>query len=497
MKIAFSKTSLPRKGAVAVLIGEGKKLSPGARQVDEATKGQITRALKSIRFDGKSGETATILAPTDLGLSRVILAGIGKPEDFGAQEAEKLGGNLYAAVAKTGDAGLSVLVDADDAKRGQPVRWSAHMAQGALLRSYRFDTYRTEEKPEDKPTLNRLTFLSGSSAAARRAFSELEPVANGVMLTRQLISEPPNVLYPETFAERCTELTELGLEVEVLDRGDMEQMGMGSLLGVAQGSIREPRLVVMQWRGGRGRRRKPICFVGKGVTFDTGGISLKPAAGMEEMKWDMGGAGVVTGLMAALAGRKARVDAVGVIGLVENMPDGNAQRPGDIVKSMSGKTIEIINTDAEGRLVLADALWYTEDRFQPEVMINLATLTGAIIISLGNEHAGLFSNNDELAERLTEAGLATDEKLWRMPMGPAYDKMLDTDGADMKNTGERGGGSITAAQFLKRFVRDAAWAHLDIAGVTWSKKDKPTVPRGGTGFGVRLLDRLVADYYEK
>jgi leucyl aminopeptidase len=272
---------------------------------------------------------------------------------------------------------------------------------------------------------------------------------------------------------------------------------MNMLLGVAQGSRRPARLIVMQWKGNpRAKNKAPLAFLGKGVTFDTGGISIKPAGGMEDMKWDMGGAGVVVGLMKALAGRKARVNVVGIAGCVENMPDGNAQRPGDIVKSMSGQTVEVINTDAEGRLVLGDALWYCQDRFKPQFMINLATLTGAIIVALGHEHAGVFANNDQLADRLVASGKAVEEKLWRMPLGDAYDRALDTDAADMKNIGGRDAGSITAAQFLQRFVNGVPWAHLDIAGTTWSKKDTQIVPKGATAFGVRLLERFVADHYE-
>mgnify|MGYP000430463616 CR=1 FL=1 len=298
----------------------------------------------------------------------------------------------------------------------------------------------------------------------------------------------------------------LGVDVEVMGRSQMEKIGMGALLGVGQGSEREPKLVVMQWQGlpngsGKGRKGKkdaasPIAFVGKGVTFDTGGISIKPSAGMEDMKWDMGGAGVVIGLMKALAGRAAKVNVVGIVGLVENMPSGSAQRPGDIVTSMSGQTIEVLNTDAEGRLVLADALWYCKDRFKPRWMVDLATLTGAMVVSLGQEKAGVFSNNDELAERIYAAGEAVDEHVWRMPLGDEYDKLIKSDVADMKNIGSRWGGSITAAQFLQRFVDKTPWVHIDIAGVTWSSKDKTTVPKGGTAFGVRLLDRLVADHYE-
>jgi leucyl aminopeptidase len=312
------------------------------------------------------------------------------------------------------------------------------------------------------------------------------------------VSEPANIIYPRTFADRCLELSEVGVEVQVLDQDQMKKLGMGAILGVAQGSVQEPYLVVMKYDGDPDASdKRPVAFVGKGVTFDTGGISIKPAAGMEDMKWDMGGAGVVLGLMKGLAARKAKVNAVGVVGLVENMPSGSAQRPGDIVTSMSGQTIEVLNTDAEGRLVLADALWFTQDTFKPRAMINLATLTGAIIVALGTEHAGLFSNNDELSEQLTAAGRKVGEKLWRLPMNDAYDKAINSDAADVKNiAGSRDAGSIIGAQFLQRFVNNVPWAHLDIAGVTWAKKDNGTVPKGSTAFGVRLLDRYVADVFE-
>ncbi|HJN24943.1 MAG TPA: leucyl aminopeptidase, partial [Rhodospirillales bacterium] len=338
------------------------------------------------------------------------------------------------------------------------------------------------------------------SIKARSTFAPMDKVADGVFMTRDLVSEPANVIYPETLAKQAQSLSKLGVKVEVLGEAQMRKLGMGALLGVGQGSDREPRLVVMRWNGKKGKARNdaPVAFVGKGVTFDTGGISIKPSGGMEDMKWDMGGSGVVIGLMRALAGRKANANVVGVVGLVENMPSGTAQRPGDIVTSMSGQTIEVLNTDAEGRLVLADALWYTKERFKPKFMVDLATLTGAIIICLGDQKAGLFSNDDKLSQQLSDAGEAVDESVWRMPMGDNYDKMLNCDAADMKNiSGGRGAGSITAAQFLKRFVDKTPWAHLDIAGVTWSNKASPVAPKGGTAFGVRLLDRLVADNYEK
>ncbi len=320
-----------------------------------------------------------------------------------------------------------------------------------------------------------------------------------MFFTRDLVSEPANVIYPETLAEQARSLEKVGVEVEVLDERAMRELGMGALLGVAQGSARPPRLVVMQWRGAgkADGRTAPLAFIGKGVTFDTGGISIKPAAGMGDMKWDMAGSAVVIGLMRLLAARKAKVDAVGIVGLVENMPSGTAQRPGDIVTSMSGQTIEVLNTDAEGRLVLADAMWYCQDRFEPRLMIDLATLTGAVIVALGHHNAGLFANDDELASRLTEAGKAVGEEVWRLPLAEAYDRDIDSDAADVKNIGGgRAGGSITAAQFLQRFVNKVPWAHLDIAGMAWSSKDAATVPKGATAFGVRLLDRFVARYYE-
>jgi leucyl aminopeptidase len=323
-------------------------------------------------------------------------------------------------------------------------------------------------------------------------------VAEGVFLARDVVSEPPNVIYPMTLADQARGLSKLGVDVEILGVKEMKKLGMGALLGVGQGSVHESQIAIMRWNGDpKGRDRKPVAFCGKGVTFDTGGISLKPAAGMEDMKWDMAGAGVVIGLMKALAGRRARLNVVGIVGLVENMPSGAAQRPSDIVTSMSGQTIEVNNTDAEGRLVLADVLWYTQDRFKPRLMVDLATLTGAIVIALGHEHAGLFSNNDELADKLLDAGKASGELLWRMPLAEAYDQEIDSDVADVKNiSGGRAGGSIIGAQFLQRFVNNVPWAHLDIAAMAWSKKDQGTVPKGATAFGVRLLDRLVADNYE-
>jgi leucyl aminopeptidase len=489
MKISFVEAGLPTGGAVVVGVKDKRKLTATAADLDKKTSRAITRAMKASRFDGSRSQTLDIPAPAGTRLDRIILLGLGNPKEIDDSGAEALGGTLVGCLNGAGETDATVLLDdlvAPD-----------HVALGARLGGYRFDKYRTREKAKDKPTLKTLRIGAKSPAAARRTFGILDKVADGVFMTRDLVSEPANVIYPETLAKAAQSLTKLGVKVEVLDEKQMRKLGMNALLGVAQGSSHPPRLVVMQWQGAaKSKKSKPIAFVGKGVTFDTGGISLKPSAGMEDMKWDMGGAGVVIGLMKALAGRKAKANVVGVAGLVENMPSGSAQRPGDIVKSMSGQTIEVLNTDAEGRLVLADALWYTQDRFHPQFIVDLATLTGAIIIALGNEHAGMMSNNDELADRLTKAGIATGDKLWRLPLHDNYNKLIDTESADVKNIGNREAGSITAAQFLQRFVNEVPWAHLDIAGVTWSKKGSPVVPKGGTGFGVRLLDRLVADNYE-
>ena len=487
MKISFAEPAPVKSGTAVVAVAAGGKLMPAARDLDKAAGGALTKAIKASRFDGEIRQTLDVPAPAGVKLDRIVLLGLGKEKEIDDLAAESLGGTIVAKLNAMGAKGAAVNLDG----KADPAR----VALGATLRAYRFDKYRTKESAKDKPSLSALTVMSESPAKARRAFGPLAKVADGVAFTRDLVSEPANVIFPATLAREAKKLEKLGVKVRVFDEKQLKKMGAGALLGVAQGSARPARMVVMQWSGGK-KDAAPVAFVGKGVTFDTGGISLKPPGGMEDMKWDMGGSGVVIGLMKALAGRKAKVNAVGVVGLVENMPSGTAQRPGDIVKSMSGQTIEVLNTDAEGRLVLADALWYTQKEFKPRLMVDLATLTGAIIIALGHEHAGMMSNDDDLAEKLLAAGISTGEKLWRMPLADAYDKAIDCDIADMKNIGGRDAGSITAAQFLQRFVNEVPWAHLDIAGVTWSKKDAPTIPKGGTGFGVRLLDRFVADNYE-
>lgn len=495
MKLRFTDLSLPADGSIVVFALKDKALSASAEAVDKALDGAVSRAMAASRFKGGGGDSLVLPSPGDGRFDRVVLLGLGKPQDFDALVAQNAGGRAVTALNGAGAKSAVLLLDPVDGGKIGGAEAAARAGFGARLRSYRFDRYRTKQKAEQKPTLTGLSVGAPGAAAARKAFRPLDKLAGGVFLTRDLVSEPPNIMYPETLAAQGEALKELGVEVEILGEDAMGELGMGSLLGVGQGSARESKLLVMQWRGGAEKDR-PVAFIGKGVTFDTGGISIKPAAGMDDMKWDMGGSGVVIGLMKALAGRKAKCNVVGVAGLVENMPSGTAQRPGDIVTSMSGQTVEVLNTDAEGRLVLADALWYTQDRFKPVFMVDLATLTGAIIIALGSENCGLFSNNTELADRIAAAGKDVGEQAWRMPLGDAYDKQINSDAADVKNIGGREAGSITAAQFLQRFVNDVPWAHLDIAGVTWSKKDKPTVPKGGTGFGVQMLDRLVAEHYE-
>ena len=501
LDIAFAKAVLPKSGVLVVPLAEGAALDGLAAALDKALAGGLSRAIEAASFTGKKGQKASLLAPKP-GFKSVLLLGTGKVEKFDARAAEEFGGEIAAALSK--EAEVVVLGEALDGAL------AAHIGLGARLRAYRFDKYRTTQKEDEKPKLARLTVLAGDAAAARTAYVPLAAVAEGVEFTRDLVTEPANVLYPEEFADRIEELKKLGLKIEVYDKKDLEKLGFGSMLSVSWGSAREPRMVVLQWLGASGatnadgkkvkKPKDPVAFIGKGVTFDTGGISIKPAAGMEDMKWDMAGAGTVVGLMAALAGRKARVDAVGLVGLVENMPSATALRPGDVVKSYSGQTIEVLNTDAEGRLVLADVLYYAQERFTPKFMVDLATLTGAIIVALGHEYAGMFSNNDDLSNKLLAAGQATGESVWRMPLAPLgerYDKNLKSQIADMQNIGGgRAGGSATAAQFLQRFVNGTPWAHLDIAGMAWATKDAATTPKGATAFGVRLLDRLVADHYE-
>jgi len=503
MRISFAKPGQPRSGAVIVGVWEEAVLTPAARRLDETTDGAIMRALSAApRFKGKKDELLPIVGPANLAVSRVVLAGLGKSDLANARLFQQLGGNLVAHLNSAGEREATIAIDVDEGVPIDQTEVAVQLAFGARLRAYRFDKYKTKQKPEEKASLDHLTVATAAPDAAKLAYEPLDKTASAVFFSRDLVSEPPNVIYPETLAAQAGTLASLGVAIEILDEKKMQKLGMNALLGVGQGSTRPPRLVVMEWHGstagGSDNRSSPLAFIGKGVTFDTGGISIKPAAGMGDMKWDMAGSAVVIGLMQLLAARKAKVNAVGVVGLVENMPSGTAQRPGDIVTSMSGQTIEILNTDAEGRLVLADALWYCQDRYKPRLMIDLATLTGAVVVALGHHRAGLFSNNDELAGRLIAAGEAVGEEVWRLPLDESYDREIDSDAADVKNIGSgRAGGSILGAQFLQRFVNDVPWAHLDIAGMAWSNKDSATVPKGATAFGVRLLDQFVAQYYER
>lgn len=497
MRVEFLAFPKAFAGNVAVFVGPEKQLLATAEAVDEAADGAVTRALEAGRFSGAKGQTQTVLGQSG-DIARLLLLGVGKGQDLDARAAEELGGVVAAEANAAGHTAVTVVVDPVEGSRLSPAELAAHLALGVRLRSYRFDKYKTKDKPEQKLSLQRLTVVLAAPAEARKAYALLEPVVDAVFLARDLVSEPPNVLYPVEFARRAKELTKLGVKVEILGEAQMRKLGMETLLAVGQGSGRDSQLLVMKWMNGP-KGQAPVALIGKGVCFDTGGISLKPAAGMEDMKWDMGGAGAVTGAMKLIAGRKAKANVVAVCALVENMPDGNAQRPGDVVKSMSGQTVEVINTDAEGRLILCDAMWYAQEKFKPQAMVELSTLTGAIIVALGHERAGLFCNDTELSNRLRAAGSGIGEKLWRMPLGPKYDKLIDSEIADMKNVGGgRDGGSITAAQFLQRFVQEGvAWAHIDIAGVAWSGKGDTTTPKGATAFGVRLLDRLIAENYER
>ena len=497
MKTNFAKIAVPKQGTLVLTALRGSKFTDTTKAVDRRIDGALRRAVKAAtRFTGEKGQFLEILAPAGLRLGRIFLAGIGKGSELDRLGFEALGGAAVKKASATGDSDLAIAVDHIPGCDVSVAESAARIAAGATMGVYRFGRYRTKEKADRKPSVTALTILTDPVAEARKAFKPMAAVAESVNFARDLVVEPGNVMTPKALAGRARRLDKLGVKVEVLGQTRLEKLGMGALLGVAQGSDNEPYVVTMQWNGKPGSKKTDLALVGKGVTFDSGGLSIKPSSGMEEMKFDMAGSAAVIGAMRALAARKAKANVVGVVGLVENMPSAKAQRPGDVVTSMSGQTIEVLNTDAEGRLVLADCLWYAKEKFKPGAMINLATLTGAVIVSLGYHHAGIFSNNDDLAWQLTKAGKESGEPVWRLPLGPDYDRQIDSDIADMKNIGGKGAGSITAAQFLKRFVDDVPWTHIDIAGTAWGYKDKPTVPRGATGFGVRLLNRLVATNFE-
>lgn len=499
MDISFKKLELPKKGTAIFFVDEDLKL--GSLLEKSKYKEHVKKAISvSSNFKGKKGQMIPIYAPQGGTLDKIVLLGVGKKGEVDPKVLKSMGGKVVNYANSTKISNVSVIIEDNNSwKKISPEEVVYNIALGAKLKDYSFNHYFVDKKEKHKTYIKKAEFYTAHDAKAKKDYKEIEAVTSGVFLTRDLVSQPANVLYPATFVKEIKKMTKLGVKVKVLDKKEMTKLGMGALLGVAQGSAQEPYLAIMEWNGGK-KGDQPIAFVGKGVTFDTGGISLKPSANMGDMKYDMGGAGTVTGLMHALAARNAKANVIGVVGLVENMPSGTAQRPGDVVKSMSGQTIEIDNTDAEGRLVLADALWYTQGKYKPKFMINLATLTGAIIIALGeNIHAGLFSNNDTLAKNLASAAEKTHEGLWRMPLGQEYDDQINSVIADVKNTGQgRGAGSTTAAQFLQRFVNKVPWAHIDIAGMAWDKKGTGDLhPKGATGYGVRLLSQLVKDHYEK
>ncbi|MEM7004907.1 MAG: leucyl aminopeptidase [Pseudomonadota bacterium] len=487
MKIKFADTA--STDIAAFIVDDGGKLPEAAAALDDETGGLLTVALKGGRFSGKAGQQISVVLPADASASRCLLVGGGSPDARDSLSYQKLGAEIFKSQAMSGFKSLAIYLDSSDG--------AANTAAGARLAAYRYDEFFTKLKDDAKPSVSAITIVTEEVKDARSAFKPLSAEVDGTYFARDLVNAPPSHLYPATFAKELKKLEDLGVEVEILGEKEMKSLGMGSLLGVGQGSVKESKLGIMRWKGGK-TGDKPVALVGKGVCFDTGGISLKPGAGMEDMRGDMGGAAAVAGTMKAVATRKAKANVVGLVGLVENMPDGDAIRPGDILHSASGQTIEVQNTDAEGRLVLADVLWYTQAHEKPRCIVDLATLTGAILISLGHSYAGLFSSDDNMAEQLSAAGQASGERVWRLPMGPEYDRMLKSKFADMRNIGGRLAGSITAAQFLKRFVDEGMpWTHLDIAGVAWVNGDKPaTDPSWASGFGPRLLSRWIADNYE-
>ena len=493
IEIAFEPlTSRARGGDLVVFVGDDLALSGAAVDaLGRAGADLVARAAASERFKGKAQSGLSLPAPAGVEADRLVVVGLGSEKDRAKLDWTTLGG---FTAGRVGTRSARVVLDWPGFSGS--ARDIADFSLGARLRGYSFDRYKTKKKDEDE-TSAALTLLVADPGAAGAAARDAAAVAEGVVLARDLVNEPPNVLYPEEYARRVSELEKLGVEVEILDVARMKELGMGALLAVAQGSAREPRLAIMRWNGADDASEAPLALIGKGVVFDSGGVSIKSAGGMEDMKGDMGGSAAVVGTLHALASRKAKANVIGAIGIVENMPDGNAYRPSDIVTSLSGQTIEVINTDAEGRLVLADVLWHVQATYKPRAMIDLATLTGAIIVALGQDIAGLFSNDDDLSAKITAAGEAAGERVWRMPLIPAFDKAIDSKFADMKNTGGRHGGAATAAAFLKRYVNDVPWAHLDIAGVAMASTASEINRSWGAGWGVRLLDRLVRDHYER
>lgn len=506
LDIVFSPLSAAPEKAALAFASDDLVMGDRLKELDVQSGGQVTKAAAAGDFKGKSKSSIEILAPAKIDVGRLIVLGTGKSADLTELDRTLLGGSAYGLLSGRKCVQASIVAEIADAGV-KPEVVAADLALGALLRSYTFKKYLTRKPAGDdaaagaanggRDELRKLVVHTADPEKARQVFQRHKAVAEGVFLARDLVNEPANVLGPVEFADRVKELESAGVDVEILDVPQLEALKMHSLLCVGQGSVRPSRVAVMQWHGAKSKRAKPVCFVGKGVVFDTGGISIKPAAGMEDMKGDMGGAACVSGLMLTLAKRKANVNVVGLIGCVENMPSGSAVRPGDIVMSMSGQTIEVLNTDAEGRLVLADVLWYAQDRFKPKLIVDLATLTGAIMVALGKDYAGVYCNDDKLFDDLQVASDATGEKIWRMPLDKSFDKLIESKNADMKNIGGRWAGACTAAAFLQRFIKDTPWAHIDVAGTAMDATRSDISPSWASGWGVRLLDRFVAEYHEK
>ncbi len=492
LKLSIADLSSSTAPSLVVVVDDALTLGKATCGLFPSLQALIKRVAETEKFKGKAQSSITILGDSESRLERIIVLGTGAAAERGKLNWLNLGGGLLSKLPNGSD--VDIIFEDENFSPAN----IADFALGLQLKAYNFEQYKTKKKEADvsEGLPSSISLMSSDKNAVRKAWKQREPVAEGVNLARTLVNEPPNILYPVEFANRAGKLEKLGVEIEELDEKQLKKLGMKALLGVGQGSTKDSRVVIMRWNGSSDAKAQPIAFVGKGVTFDTGGISIKPSASMEDMKGDMGGAACVVGLMHSLSSRKAKVNAIGIIGLVENMPDGNAIRPGDILTSMSGQTIEIINTDAEGRLVLADILHHVNTEFKPKFIVDLATLTGAILVALGQEYAGMFSNNDELCERLTKIGETTGEKVWRMPLCPAFDKMIDSRFADMKNTGGRFAGSSTAAHFLQRFIGETPWIHLDVAGTAMASPNTDTNRSWGSGWGVRLLNQLVADYYE-
>jgi leucyl aminopeptidase len=498
----FVKSPSKTTSSAVGFVFEDLKLDTGLSTLDKKTDGLLKHTLASApQFKGKSGQTLSVTLPPTaskaLGLKRLVLAGLGPRKENLPRGLEDAGGKLWPALKSIGAAQIALLVPDSGLTPAQ----TAHFLMGMKLRAYHFDRYKTPaKKDKDNPALSKIEIVSAAHKKIEDALKPLSAITQGVYTARDLVNEPPNVLYPESYALRIRDLLKpLGVTVEILDEKKMEKLGMGAILAVGMGSARKPRIVVMHWNGTGRKTTKPVALVGKGVTFDTGGISIKPSGGMEEMKMDMGGSAAVVGAIQALALRKSKSNVVGIVGLAENMPSDAAYRPSDIVTSYAGKTIEIMNTDAEGRLVLADILTYVQKTYSPGAIIDLATLTGAMMVALGHEYCGTFVTDDKLWKGLEKASAETGEKLWRMPLDEVWKQDMEGSITDLQNLGKSGryAGACTAAGFLQHFIQgDTPWAHLDIAGTAWIKKDRPTVPKNGSGFGVRVLDRLIANHYE-